>query len=623
MPDHEISNPSTRPHFIEIVEARATRRGLLAGTAGVAALSFFGTTTASAHPHKDRGGNGAKGKGRGRDRGLIGFTSIPLDDGPMPTISPEYAMSIILPWREKIDGSGESYPYGLTAAEQEQAIGLGHDGMWLFDDDILCLNQEYGTNDHIFGKDNRPQSLEDVRVVQAAHGVTVVALQRVGDTFTIKPDRRNRRIHVNTPVEFSGPVAGSDLLQVTIDNDNPKGTVNNCSMGHTPWGTYITCEENFDQYFGSKNVDWVASDEQKRMSISGPDEGEEYGWHLFDDRFDLALNPNEDHRFGWIVEIDPQDPDKKPIKRTALGRFKHEGATVVEGRGKRMVVYSGDDERNEYIYKFVSAKNWKAMRAQGTSPLDEGTLYVAEFKADGTGVWNELSPNNPKLADKPLDWIMVNTRMAADIAGATPMDRPEWITVGQYEEVFCTLTNNNAANANPPKGEPGHRPGNPGWTDPENPGQHLANSDGHIVKWVDSDRHTGTTFTWDFFAIAEDVTDDNGQMFGSPDGIWADGKGRVFVETDGSQPGGGNDQLLVADQRTAHFKRLMTGVKGGEVTGITVADRQRMMLANIQHPGNGDPEITNFPEQHTGADGPVPRDATIVIVRKDGGIIGS
>lgn len=598
--DDEISNPSANPRFMDIVNARATRRGFLAGSLGAAALTFVGGSQAYANPNQGPGNN--NGRGKAADTGLIAFTSIPLDGGAMPTIAPEYAMSVILPWREKIDGSGESYPYELSAADQEKAIGLGHDGMWLFDDDILCLNQEYGTNFHMFGRSN-VENLAEVRKVQAAHGVSVVALQRTGDTFRMKADRRNRRIHVNTPVEFSGPAKGSALLEAAVGNDNPKGTVNNCSMGHTPWGTYLTCEENFHQYFGATGAGWKPSEEQKRVGLSA---GQGWDWHKFDERFDLSRNPGEENRFGWVVEIDPQKPHQKPVKRTSIGRFKHEGATVVEGRGKRVVVYSGDDERNEYIYKFVSAGNWKSMQARGTSPLDEGTLYVARFNEDGSGEWLELSPKNPKLAGWTLDRILVHTRLAADAVGATKMDRPEWITVGQHEEVFCTLTNNTRPYAD-------ERPGNP---DGPNP-------DGHIVKWVDTEQHTGTRFTWDFFAISKDITDDNGQMFGSPDGIWADQKGRVFVETDGSQPGDANDQLLVADQRTAEFKRLMTGVKDGEVTGVAVTRDQRVMLANIQHPGNGNPAVTNFREQPTGADGPVPRDATIVIVRKDGGIIGS
>lgn len=605
--DDENSNPTTNPRFMDIASSRASRRGFLAGSLGTAALTFVGASQAYATPHhRTRGPGHDNGKGRGRgkggDRGLIAFTSIPLDGGPMPKIAPEYALSAILPWREKMDGSGESYPYGLTSEQQEESIGLGHDGMWLFDDEMLCLNLEYGTNEHVFGREEL-HSREEVRISQAVHGVAVVALQRTGDTFTMKKDKRNRRIHVNTPVEFSGPAAGSDLLTVAIGNDNPKGTVNNCSMGYTPWGTYLTCEENFHQYFGATDTTWSPTPEQARDGLSA---GQGWDWHKFDARFDLSQNPGEEHRFGWVVEIDPQKPAQKPVKRTAIGRFKHEGATVVEGRGKRIVVYSGDDSRDEYIYKFVSAANWKSMRARGKSPLDEGTLYVAQFKEDGTGEWLELSPQNVKLADKTIDWILVHTRLAADILQATKMDRPEWITVGQHEEVFCTLTNN--------RNPVGH---------PDRPANLANNSDGHIVKWVDSEQHTGTSFTWDFFAIATDVQDGDGQMFGSPDGIWADGRGRIFVETDGSQPGGNNDQLLVANQKTAEFKRLMTGVKGGEVTGVAVTRDQRVMLANIQHPGNGDPAVTNFPEQPTGASGPVPRDATIVIVRKDGGIVGS
>lgn len=596
----EISNPSNNELFTDIVRARATRRGFVVGSIGAAALTFVGAGQAQAAP-----GNPNKGPGnnQGAKGGLIGFTSIPLDGGPMPTIAPEYAMSVILPWREKIDGSGESYPYNLTSEEQAKSIGLGHDGMWLFSDDVLCLNQEYGTNEHMFAGRKTLESLEEVRKVQHAHGVSVVKLERVGNTYKIEADRRNRRIHVNTPVEFAGPVRGSDLLKVAVDNDNPKGTVNNCSMGHTPWGTYLTCEENFHQYFGATAAGWTPSVEQRRVGITA---GQGWDWHKFDERFDLSKNAGEENRFGWVVEIDPNDPTKKPIKRTALGRFKHEGATVVEGIAKRIVVYSGDDERNEYIYKFVSAQNWRAMMARGQHPLEEGTLYVAKFNVDGTGEWLELSPKNPKLKDWSMDRILVHTRMAADLLGATKMDRPEWITVGQNQEVFCTLTNNTSPYAE-------NRPGNP-------PGR---NPDGHIVKWKDSRTHVGTTFEWDFFAIAKDVRDANGQMFGSPDGIWADDKGRVFVETDGSQPGGANDQLLVADQQTAQFKRLMTGVKGGEVTGITVDDNQTVMFANIQHPGNGDPAVTNFPEAPSGAGGPVPRDATIVIVKKDGGVIGS
>lgn len=599
----QISNFSDNPRFADIVAARASRRAVLAGSLGAAAVGFVGAEAFAA----PQPGTPAADK-HGTDKGeLIGFTSIPLDGGPMPTVAPEYQLQTIIPWREKLDGSGTSYDYeGFTAEQQELSMGIGHDGMWLFPEGpnagVLCINHEFGDNAHVFGAD-MPADLTQVRLSQAAHGVAVVKLAADKDgNWAMQADARNRRITGNTPVEFSGPAAGSDLLVTAIGNDDPKGTLNNCSMGHTPWGTYLTCEENFNGYFGTTAEGWTPSSEQERYGITTTGFG--YGWHEFDDRFDLAKNPNEENRFGWVVEIDPNAPEKKPVKRTALGRFKHEGSTVVVGRGQRVVVYSGDDERNDYIYKFVSAANYKSMFARGKHPLDEGTLYAASFNVDGTGKWLELSPKNPKLAGWTIDEILVHTRLAADAAGATRMDRPEWITEGQNNEMFCTLTNNTRPYA-------ADRPGNPSGNNP----------DGHIIKWTDAEEHTGTTFEWDFFAIAKNVTDANGQMFGSPDGIWADQKGRVFVQTDGTQPGKANDQMLVADQVTGEFKRLMTGVKGGEVTGVTVNPSQTVMFANIQHPGNGDPKVTNFPVQQDGVT--VPRDATLVITRKDGGIIGS
>jgi secreted PhoX family phosphatase len=306
------------------------------------------------------------------------------------------------------------------------------------------------------------------------------------------------------------------------------------------------------------------------------------------------------------VEIDPQDPNSTPVKRTALGRFKHESAEIVEGKGGRIVAYMGDDERFDYIYKFVSAQNWKAMRAQGRSPLDEGTLYVARFNDDNTGDWLPLTPDNPALADMTLEEILVFTRLAADKAGATPMDRPEWVTTNPYGDVFCALTNNsrrtegNAANPLVP------------------------NPFGHIIRWRDSQNHTGTTFEWDIFFLAKDSHGDNTYRFGSPDGLWADDEGRLFIQTDGDQPGGINNQMVVADTLATPpvFRRLFAGVAGDEITGMAVTPDGETMFINTQHPGDGDPAVTNFPVEGSG--GPqVPRDATIVITKIGGGTIGS
>ncbi|MCU0260379.1 MAG: PhoX family phosphatase [Ilumatobacteraceae bacterium] len=629
--DDTVSNSSDNTTFQEILHARFSRRTAMIGGLAAAATTFFaaGSVNALGAPAAAPAPTGRPGSGR---TPLFSFTSIANDAGVMPTIAPEYQYDVLIPWWTRLDGGPDDFADHFEAAgllksastiadEQTRRIGIGHDGMWYFGDErrgMLCINHEFGTNPHILRTTN-PSSLDEVRIVQHAHGVSVVQIERTRSGWQVRNDRRNRRIHVNTPVTFSGPVAGSAPLQTPAANP-PLGTLNNCANGYTPWGTYLTCEENFNGYFGRRSGG-TNTEEQGRYGFSPGGFG--YGWHLFDDRFDLsnAQYRNEENRFGWVVEIDPDRPNRPPVKRTALGRFKHEGATFVTGRGGRAVVYMGDDERFEYIYKFVSSGNWRSMQARGISPLDDGKLYVAKFNADGTGEWLELTRDNPALAARfATDAEMLTyTRIAGDLLGATKMDRPEWIAEGVDDEMFCTLTNNTRRSnpAGTPAGEVAANPLAP-------------NPDGHIIRWVDADQHVGTTFVWDIFLISVDTEDGDGQMYGSPDGLWADSAGRVFIQTDGTQPvielSGGvtvnaNDQMLVADPVTEEVRRLLTGVRGCEVTGIAITPSQRVMFANLQHPGDGDPSLTSFPKPFDGTT--IPRDATLVITRKDGGIVGS
>jgi uncharacterized protein len=310
-----------------------------------------------------------------------------------------------------------------------------------------------------------------------------------------------------------------------------------------------------------------------------------------------------------VVEIDPLDPRKAPIKRTALGRLKHENAELVIGKGGRAVVYMGDNERFEYIYKFVSESNWRSMLARGISSLDRGKLYVARFNDDGTGNWLELNVTNPLLKDRFKDQaeLLTYARIAGDLVGATKMDRPEWVAAAPSGELYCTLTNNSqrtAAQVNA--------------ANPLGP-----NPDGHIIRWRDTDNYTGLSFTWDIYVLSKDThAEGDERTFSSPDGLWADGDGRLFIQTDGTQKKGLNDQMLVADPtNNKKILRLFSGVTGCEVTGLTVTPDRRTMFINLQHPGDGDPKLTNFPAALDGKT--IPRDATIVITRKNGGIIGS
>ncbi|MBX2881099.1 MAG: PhoX family phosphatase [Granulosicoccus sp.] len=617
--DEQISNPSDNLRFEEIAGRYLSRRQALKGGLGAAAVTMTGFSDVALA--KSSGSYGHKYRKRRHNR-LIGFEPVPVSQaiGAEPAISSDYEYQVLIPWGEPLEPGGPEFSYPPSAADQARQIGIGHDGMWFFPlrnrrgqpsnrHGMLAINHEFGRNSHVLGK-SAPESLEDVRLSQHAHGVSIVEIKKLAGKWRQRRSQKARRIHVNTPVDFSGPVAGHPLL-ATPNGNIPLGTVNNCANGYTPWGTYLTCEENFNGYFGATNADevWLPTEEQERYGFT--ENGFFYGWHNFDRRFDLSDSDyqNEENRFGWVVEIDPMDATQKPVKRTALGRFKHEGVAITVGRGNRVVAYMGDDQRFDYIYKFVSADNWKKMRREGRDPLDEGKLYAARFNEDGTGDWLELTIEDPVLSGRFADQAEVLTyaRVAADLLGATPMDRPEWTTVAPDQTVYCTLTNNSRRDT----------------ADAANP--MAPNLDGHIIRWKDSKKHIGETFEWDIFMLAKDShgTEDT---YSDPDGLWADPDGRLFIQTDGGQTDGGdtvvlNNQLLVADTRTGELRRLFAGVTDDEITGITLTPDRRTLFINTQHPGNGDPAKTNFPASTDGVT--VPRDCTIVITRKDGGIIGS
>lgn len=627
--DSESVNKSGNRPFSDILNASLSRRNMLKRSAALSATGFL-----AALAGKDVLAGSANAMATESSptlmamasTSLINFSEVRIADAvadlAVPTISGDYEFSVLIPWGTALQPGGSEYTGAPntrpTATEQAEQIGIGHDGMWFFAKDetsntegMLCVNHEFGRNTHLLGKDG-PESLEDVRLSQHAHGVSVVAIKNNSGTWERVADPNSRRIHVNTPVTHSGPVAGSSNLE-NVANNPTLGTVNNCANGYTPWGTYLTCEENFNGYFNDSTFDpetetgtWVPNERQERYGFTSTGFG--YGWGNFDPRFDLsnADYANEQNRFGWIVEIDPLDGTQVPVKRTALGRFKHEGIAVTVGKGGRAVGYMGDDQRFDYCYKFVSTASWRSMRARGLSPLDRGKLYVAKFNENGTGEWLELTIKNPALAAEFSDQaeLLTYARVAADILGATPMDRPEWTTVAPNGNIFWAMTNNSR------REETG-------------PGSPLApNPDGHILEMVDSDNHTGTRFTWTIPFIAEETHGEGDERtYSDPDGLWADPDGRLFIETDGGQQKDLNNQMLVADTNTGEIRRIFTGVASDEITGIAVTPDRKTMFINTQHPGNGDPTLTNFPAPTDGVT--IPRDCTIVLTRKDGGIIGS
>ena len=611
------SESHASPSFGQVVARAVSRRTVLAGSASAALLSLFGCASTTGT------GKGARPPSAkiGADANLMQFNPVTLREAATPNgrswplVSRDYEFDLILPWGDPINPTGPKFRWPPNAVDQAVQIGTGHDGMWFFPSSdspnskgVLAINHEFGSTATILGK-SLPQSLEEVRVSQHAHGVSILNIERVDGRWKSVGGDNVRRVHVNTPVTFSGPAANHALLANRSD-DVPKGTLNNCAFGHTPWGTYLTCEENWAFYFGTTRSGFSPTIEQQRYSLFGRSF---YGWHNFDPRFNLQSEDyaNESHRFGWIVEIDPHDANQVPVKHTALGRFGHEGATVAVGKDDRVVVYLGDDSGHEHIYKFVSSASYQKLLSEGKSPLAHGQLYAAKFNEDQTGEWIPLSLDNPALAERFKDdaEIVTYVRIAAKIVGATPMDRPEWITIGPNGEAYCTLTNNSRRTV-------------PNAANPMAPNTH-----GHIVRWTDSDHHVGLTFTWDIFLMAKD-TQNTEELFDSPDGLWADSEGRLFIETDGNQSDSDtsiNNQLLVADTNTGEIRRLFTGVNDCEITGLAVTPDQRTMFVNIQHPG-----VSNFRPGEEGRIFPalgettsVPRDCTVVLEKKDGGVVGS
>ncbi|PLP94862.1 transcriptional initiation protein Tat [Pseudomonas sp. FFUP_PS_473] len=577
---------------------------------------------------------------------LLGFPTIPAATTDSISLPPGYNASVLISWGQPLhtdspafDASGNG-----SAKAQELQFGDNNDGMSLFpfpgDENraLMAINNEYTNYRYLFPHGGQPTSAEDVHKAQAAEGVSVIEVQRSnGQWQFVQGSPYNRRIHGNTPIRMSGPASGDAWLKTAADNSGSKvlGTFQNCANGKTPWGTYLTCEENFTDCFGSSNPQQAFDPGQKRYGASVA--SKDIGWHLHDPRFDLAKNPNELNRHGWVVEIDPFDPHSTPVKRTALGRFKHENAALGETRDGRAVVYMGDDERGEFIYKFISRdpidhKNPTANR----NLLDHGTLYVARFdngdgnhdQPKGKGQWLELThgKNGLNAANGFANQaqVLIHARLAASLLGATRMDRPEWIVVSPKDgQVYCTLTNNVK------RGEEGQPVNGP------NPRE--KNIYGQILRWRESaDDQGAMTFDWDLFLIAgnpgvhpgdakagsANITPQN--MFNSPDGLGFDADGRLWILTDGDYSnsgdfaGMGNNQMLCANPTTGEIRRFMVGPVGCEVTGIAFAPDQRTLFVGIQHPGESGG--STFPEHLPNGK---PRSSVIAIRRDDGGIIGA
>jgi secreted PhoX family phosphatase len=617
--------------------ADPSRRGVLLGGLGLMGLGAM--LSACAGPIRQASPGGSP---------RLGFTAVPASRADTVVVPEGYVAEVIAPWGEPVGIAGAAPAAwrpdaGNTAGEQAVQMGMHHDGIHFYPlpsgadgtrpRGLLAMNHEY-TDDGLLHPDGLAGgwSAEKVRKAQAAHGISVIEVELAdGHWRMVRPSPHARRITATTPCRVQGPAAGHPLLRTAADpgGRTVRGTLANCAAGRTPWGTYLSGEENFQFYFhGGPEPD----DHQRRFGIART---AWMRWSEHDERFDATRHPHEFNRFGWVVEVDPHDPDSVPVKRTALGRAAHEGAWVATTRDGRAVVYSGEDARFEFIYKFVSRDRIRPGGAKANATLlDHGTLYAARFDADGTGRWLPLvhgqAPLSAQQGFADQGEVVVKARQASDALGATPMDRPEWLAIDpDRREVFCALSNNSERGA----------PGRPG-ADAANPRER--NTTGQVIRWTEDTDFDATTFRWQHLLLGGDPAAAReesrgtvrGDAFGCPDGLVLDGRGVLWIQTDvasnalnrGEFVRQSNNQMLACDPATGEVRRFLTGPVNAEITGATFTPDGRTMFVNVQHPGEP-PSNRSDPAQVTHLsrwpDGGRPRSATVVVRRRDGGVIGT
>ncbi|MCG8593619.1 MAG: PhoX family phosphatase [Kiloniellales bacterium] len=641
-------NPTSNATFGEIVQRRFNRREVLRGTLAVTAMGAIAGPIAF-------GGRQAKANGPA-------FTFTEIEHGVDTThhVAPGYKAEVLLRWGDPLFPDSPAFdPRNQSAAAQLKQFGYNNDyigflplpeGSGASDRGLLCVNHEYTNEELMFPgieRQDRDREFADmtkemVEVEMAAHGGTVVEVRKSGGTWAVVLDSQyNRRISAyETPIKISGPAAGHDRMKSAqfASGNYTIGTINNCAGGMTPWGTYLMAEENFHGYFWGDIANNPEKVNYERYGVPG----QWYAWGKYVDRFNLEKDPRSANQFGWIVEVDPLDPNATPIKRTALGRFKHEGAeTIVNGDG-RVVIYSGDDQRFDYLYKFVTEGRYDpGNKAANRDLLDKGTLYVARFDDDGSATWLPLvhgkGPLTAANGFKSQADVVIETRRAADLLGATPMDRPEDVQPNPRNgKVYVMLTNNskrkadqvNAANPRP------------------------ENLFGHIVELTPPDGdHAAEKVTWDFLVKCGDPskaevgatwnpkTSEHG-WFAAPDNCTFDSLGRLWISTDQGSAwslSGTADGLFGIEtegETRAYSKMFFRVPVGAELCGPIFTPDDRSLFLAVQHPASdGTKEFPGFERRSTFDDAATrwpdfkddmpPRPSVVVVTKDDGGPIAT
>lgn len=619
----------------DLIGQRLSRRGFLGGLGAVSGLALVGCSAKP--PAAVPAGEKAAGP-------AFQFTELARGMDETHHVAAGYDADVLIRWGDPLFSDSPVFdPLNQSPEAQRRQFGYNNDfiGYVPLETDangseraLLCVNHEYTNANLMFPgvTAGYPASMtrELCEIEMAAHGGTILEVRKeAGKWAPVVPSRYNRRLTADTtPMRISGPVAGSPRLQTSEDETGVVvvGTINNCAGGITPWGTYLMAEENFNgNFMGELPEGHPEAENHKRYGVpSGW-----YQWGRFFDRYDVSKEPNEPNRYGWIVEVDPKDPTYVPRKRTALGRFKHEGAESVVAPDGRVVVYSGDDQRFDYVYKFVTKGkfvpgNWTA----NGDLLDEGTLYVARFDADGTLAWLPLVYGTGPLTEEngfasQAD-VLIETRRAGDLLGATPMDRPEDVEPDpKTGRVYVMLTNNDQRTEDQ--------------VDAANP--RASNRFGHIIEIIEPDGDFASeTSHWEILvrcgdpevaqvgALWNPLTTENG-WFGSPDNCAIDPEGRLWVSTDGNPDTGAADGLWALEtdgERRGTGRHFFRCPVGAEMCGPRFNATGDALFLAVQHPADTDGSSFETPSTRWPdfADAMPPRPSVVVVTRQGGGPIG-
>ncbi len=651
--DHPEPNRSGNEHIQSIIETAIARRSVLrAGAAGAAAVGLGALQVAPAAANDD-----SRGRGKG---GSFDFEPVAPNRADDITIPAGYEQAVVIAWGDPVLPDAPTFdPFAQTPESQSAQFGYNCDYVTLMplrsdhgrERGLLVVNHEY-TDEILMFPDGVYDLVAQARIAMAAHGLSVVEVERSRRRPQWTPvagaSRYNRRITVDTLMELTGPAATDPRVAGEV-----RGCLNNCSGGTTPWGTVLSGEENFNQYFDATvgvAGEHVAS--FARYGIPTSASATSRRWSDADPRFDLATNPQEAYKTGWIVELDPYDKESTPKKRSMLGRLKHEAATTTIGRDGRVVAYTGDDERGDYFYKFVSRDRYKARdRRHNMTLLDHGTLYVAKFSGalpqdlpyDGSGEWIPLTSDTQSFVPGfSVAEVLINTRLAADTVGATRMDRPEDAERNPVNgKVYLALTNNsNRGNAatNTPLADAAN-PITSSQTRPS-PGAPLVtqngNRNGYVLELTERrDDPTATTFTWDLFLVCGDpqapesyfagFPKDQVSAISCPDNVAFDPDGNLWVATDGAVLGS-NDGLFavpVSGRDRGKVQQFLTVPFGAETCGPLLSEDGRTVFVAVQHPGETDGSTFETPSSTWPHTHSFPRPAVANVWHSGGKRIGS